>query len=387
MPKIDTVGWDSVQSEATVIRIPVPQGTFAKMTYGSRGGNGMVLPRQGPIGGFFDDNTATLFDKCPPIILGASINKPTESLFILRVNLSEPLTLVDSSEADGRYYLQKRRDSDMFYFSNTGRFTNAQTSWTFSYSDAGSENEIHVGDYIRLPIGAENSMASDASKNFAGEKNPWVPVQGDIESVSFKVAMRSGVTSVPTDGELYAGNLPTKDETFRLSYVAGDKETLIASGKKNLELVSPVSYDTASYVHAGPTFDIDVEIPLLLQLDSLGKPAWNAMLKISANIYSNLGEAITKTSGTIPLSDISEQALTSDGKIRLRLEWLTHNGIAPLADNSRHIGTGSFISQFSFKAHETAISNTENGKYRKGQTKKQSSSKTKSFGFRRTVKK
>lgn len=387
VPQIDTVGWDSVQSQATVIRIPVSEGTFARMTYGSRGGNGMVLPRQGPIGGFFDDNTATLFDKCPPIILGATITKPVESLFILRVNLSEPLTLVDSSDATGRYYLQKRRDSDMFYFANTGRFTNAQTSWTFSYSDAGSKNEIHVGDYIRLPIGAENSIASDGSKNFAGEKNPWVPVQGDIESVSFKVAMRSSVTSVPTDGELYAGNVPTKDETFRLSYLAGDKETLIASGKKNLERISPVTYDTASYVHAGPTFDIDVEIPLLLQLDSLGKPAWDATLKISANIYNNLGDAVTKTSGTISLSDLSEEALTSDGKIRLRLEWLTHNGIAPLADNSRHIGTGSFISQFSFKAHETAINNTENGKYRKGQTKKQSSSKTKSFGFRRTNRK
>lgn len=387
VPKIDTIGVQVVQDTVSAIRIPLSGEIFNKKTYGSRGGNGMVLPRQGPLGGFFDDNTATLFDKCPPIILSATITKPTESLFILKVNLSEPLTLVDSANFAGRYHLEKRRDGNTYYFSNTGRFSSSQTTWTFSYSDAGSENEIHVGDYVRLPIGPEYSIASDGAKNFAGEKNPWVPVQGDIENVSFKVAMKSNVTSVPSEGELYAGNAPTKDEYFRLSYVSGDKETLIARGKKKLEKISPVSYDTASYVHAGPTFEIDVEIPLLLQLDSLGKTAWDASLKISANIYSNLGESVTSTSGTISLSDLSEQALTSDGKIRLRLEWVSHNGIAPLAENNRHIGSGSFISQFSFKAKETAISNTENGKYKKGQVKKQSSNKTKTFGFRRTGKK
>ena len=385
VPEVIVVGYDSVQSQATAIRIPVKAGTFEKMTYGSRGGNGMILPRQGPLGGFFDDNTATLFDKCPPIILSATINKPVESLFILKVNLSEPLTVIDSTEAAGRYYLQKRRESSLYYFSNTGRFTNSQSGWTFSYSDAGNENEIHVGDYIRLPIGEENSIAYDGAKNFAGEANPWVPVQGDIESVSFKVAMRSNVTAVPSEGDFYAGSSPTRDEHFRLSYVSGEKETLIASGKKKLQTISAVTYDTLNYVHAGPTFDIDVEIPLLLQLDSLGKPAWNATLKITANIYNNLGEAVTKTSGSIPLSSF-QSALTSDGTLKLRLEWLTHDGIAPRAENNRLIGTGSFIAQFSFKAEELAINNTENGKYHKGQVKKQSSNKTKSFGFRRSGK-
>lgn len=386
VPKTEKVFKDSVQSQATRIRIPIPEGTFANKTYGSRGGNGLVLPRQGPLGGFFDNNTATLFDKCPPVIVSATISKPTEALYILRVTLSEPMS-IDSVDTANRYYLQTKRDASLNWFHNTGRFTSSSTLWTFSYADEGSANEVHVGDYIRLPIGSENSLASDAAENFAGEQNPWVLVQGDIETVTFRVTMKSDVASVPADKELYAGNEPSKNDFFRLSYVSGGQETIIASGKKKLEMISPVSYDTASYVHGGPTFDIEVSMPLLLQLDSLGETAWNATLSMDANIYNNTGDAVITTKASIPLKSLIGKSMNSDGSIRFRLEWVTHDGIAPLADGGRHIGTGAFISKFKFKAREEALNSTANGKYVKGTVKKQSAEKTKSFGFRRVKKK
>lgn len=381
VPAIDTIGIDSVQSTITAIRLAITGDTFNKKTYGNRNGNGMILPRQGSLGGFFDDNTATLYDKCPPIILSATISKPTESFYILRVNLSEPMNV--NSAATGTNYLQKRRDESLYWFTNTGKLTNTGTTWTFSYADEGSENEVHVGDYIRLPIGTEYSIASDGSSNFPGEENPWILVQGDIEEISFKVHMLAGVTSVPAENDLYAGNLPKRDESFRLSYLVDDKETLIASGKNKLHELIPVTYDTLTYIHGGPTFDIDVEIPLLLQLDSLGEEAWKATFKMSADIYSNTSSLVAQTTYSFTLSDIAKTAMSTDGVIKLRLEWVTHDGIAPFSEAGRHIGTGAYISNFSFKANEVAVGNTANGKYKKGQTKKQSASKTKTFGFRR----
>jgi hypothetical protein len=104
---------------------------------------------------------------------------------------------------------------------------------------------------------------------------------------------------------------------------------------------------------------------------------------MSANIYSNTGSLVATTSYNFSLSDIAKDAMSTDGVIKLRLEWMTHDGIAPFSEAGRHIGTGAYISKFSFKANETAVGNTANGKYKKGQTKKQSANKTKTFGFRR----
>ena len=382
VPKIDTIGVDSVQNTVTAIRIPITGDTYNKKTYGNRNGNGLILPRQGPLGGFFDDNTATLYDRCPPIIISATITKPTDAMGILRVTLSEPLTVIDSA---GPYYLQKRRDGSTAFFNAFTNFQNTATTWTFSYSyDA--ESAIHVGDQIRLPIGSEYSTAFDGYKNFPGTENPWVIVQGDIDDVTFKVNMMAGISAPPPGKELYAGNLPQKDEHFRLSYLVDSKETVFASGKKKLSAITPVTYDTANYIHAGPTFDIDVNMPILLQQDSLGENAWNAELKISVDFFNNTGSAMATTTYTFSLSEIANQAISSDGTIKLRLEWMTHDGIAPRTENGRHIGTGAYISHFSFKAKELAVSNTANGKYKKGHSKKQSANKTKTFGFRRISK-
>ena len=104
---------------------------------------------------------------------------------------------------------------------------------------------------------------------------------------------------------------------------------------------------------------------------------------MNADIYSNTGSLVATTSYTFSLSDIAKEAMSTDGVIKLRLEWVTHDGIAPFSESGRHVGTGAYISKFSFKANENAVGNTANGKYKKGQSKKQSSNKTKTFGFRR----
>jgi hypothetical protein len=195
--------------------------------------------------------------------------------------------------------------------------------------------------------------------------------------------MAEGVSTSARGDDLYAGNLPSQEEDFRLSVLNGSEETLIANGKQKLSPYgSMISYDTAAYKHGGPVFNIDVEMPILLQKDSLDNFAWKAHIAFSLDIYTNIGAHVNQTEYEFDLDDIGIDKLSADGTIHLKLEWLPHNG-DPTAKNGRAIGTGPYVAKFIFHTKEVAIAPTANKKHRAGTVKKQNKEKRVSMGYRR----
>ena len=377
---IDTTGYDSLQKTYTVLHVAVPKGVYLNKTYGERNGKGMVMPRKGEEGGFFD-KTYTLNDGCPPILTAARLSKYGSS-YALRVEISEPLVFSGNEKAQ---YLEWEHDGSRNYFrprsGSADYYTNVML-WRFTYPEDEADKNIGIGDSLRLPVNL-NSIMTDAAKLYPGEDSRWVPVIGEIDDVNFKVKMARGVSTSAVGEDLYAGNMPKQDEDFRLSVLNGNTETLLAGGKEKLSSYGTLqSYDTLVYRHGGPVFNIDVSMPLLLQKDSLDNFAWKAKISFSVNIYSNLGTPITETEYSFNLEDIGYEYLSGDGTVHLKLEWLPHDG-DPTALNGKKIGTSAYVARFNFNAREKAIAKTANGKHRAGTTKKQSKEKKVNLGYRR----
>ena len=378
---IDTTGHDTSQKTFTIMHVSIPEGVYKNKTYGDRNGRGLVMPRKGEEGGFFD-KSYSLNDACPPVLTSAKLSKYGET-YALRVELSEPLVFAGNDKAqfmewehnDYRTYFRPK-DTNMDHYAGV-------MYWTFSYREDDADNNVHIGDYLRLPVQL-NSIMTDGVSLYPGEESPWVPVIGEIDDVKFRVKMAKGVSTSAKGEDLFAGNLPNPEEDFRLSVLSGNTETLFAHGKTKLvPYGSLLSYDTAAYKHGGPVFNIDVEMPILMQKDSLDKFAWQAEVAFSVDIYSNLGTQVTFTEYSFNLEDIGIDKLTSDGTIQLRLEWLPHDG-DPTAEIGKKIATGAYVARFNFKAKETAIANTANRKHRAGTVKKQKKEKIVNLGYRRT---
>lgn len=377
---IDTTGHDTLLQKHTAMRIKVPEGVFLKKTYGSRGGKGSVMPRKGEEGGFFD-KSYTLNDDCPPVLMAARLSK-YGSTYALRVELSEPLA---ASGNDKGHFLERFHEGLKSYYRPSDTKLDKYLDvmfWTFSFHEDDADNNVHIGDSLRLPTKV-NSITKDKANLLPGEESPWVPVVGEIEDVRFRVKMAEGVSTTAKSDDLFAGNMPEKDEDFRLSVLSGSEETLIANGKKKLTPYSSMlSYDTAAYKHGGPVFNIDVEMPILLQKDSLDNFAWKAHIAFTLDIYTNMGAHVTQTEYEFDLDEIGIDKLSADGTIHLKLEWLPHDG-NPVAENGRAIATGPYVSKFIFHTKEVSIAPTANKKYRAGMVKKQNKEKRISMGYRR----
>jgi len=377
---IDTTGHDTLLQKHTAIRIKIPEGVFLKKTYGSRGGKGSVMPRKGEEGGFFD-KSYMLNDDCPPVLTAARLSK-YGSTYALRVELSEPLVASGNEKAQ---FLERFHEGLKSYYQPADTKLDKYLDvmyWTFAFREEDADNHVHIGDSLRLPIQV-NSITKDKANLLPGEESPWVPVVGEIEDVRFRVKMAEGVSTTAKGDDLFAGNMPEKDEDFRLSVLSGSEETLIANGKKKLTPYSSMlSYDTAAYKHGGPVFNIDVEMPILLQKDSLDNFAWKAHIAFTLDIYTNMGAHVTQTEYEFDLDEIGIDKLSADGTIHLKLEWLPHDG-NPAAANGRAIATGPYVSKFIFHTKEVAIAPTANKKHRAGTVKKQNKEKRISMGYRR----
>ena len=377
---IDTTGYDTLQEVHTAMRIKIPEGVYLKKTYGDRNGKGLVMPRKGEEGGFFD-KSYTLNDDCPPVLIAARLSKYGET-YALRVELSEPLA---ASGNDKAHFLEKAHEGRKSYYNpmdtRIEKYVDVMT-WTLSFHEDAADDNVHIGDSLRLPVKL-NSITMDKVNLLPGDESPWVTVVGEIDEVRFKVKMADGVSKSAKGDDLYAGNLPTADEDFRLSVLSGANETLIAHGKEKLvPYGSVVSYDTAAYKHGGPVFNVDVEMPILLQRDSLDNFAWKVHIAFAVDIFTNLGSHVTRTEYGFDLDNIGQDKVSNDGTIHLKLEWLPHNG-NPTAENGKAIATGPYASKFVFHTKEIAIATTANKKHRAGTTKKQSKEKKVSLGYRR----
>lgn len=378
---------DSVQEQYSVIRIPVPKGTFKNATVGSRDGNGMVRSRQGAMGGFFDDNTSALYDYCPPVILSASwiaydMGDGMQS-DKLTIEVSEPLDTVNAQP----FLLERRRDGNVgvhiekIHLDNIVYYSNS-TTLIYSYNDDDKmTTTIHIGDDIRLVPDPAMSFYKDFAGLFAGAETPWVPVIGVISNVKIKVTMDEHYIKGGTVNA-YGGNVLNKDQAFRLSLKNKNGENLvIAEGANKLKPV--VSTPVANYVNGGPVFKIDLTLPQVLEHTRSGENKRDYTVNLEFDMFTNLGSYVNKVTYDFDLAEWREY-VSANSVLSLYLEWCIIDG-APISETGKKIGTGPYIGKYSIKTKGTYVAETpDDGD--KTSAKKKDVTGTITFGFRREKK-
>jgi hypothetical protein len=372
IPGLDTLGTETVVNNVTVIRIPITAGLFENKTSGTKNGNGTILPRKGPLGGFFDDNTATLFDKCPPIILEAKID--TIGVFSrLTVITSEPLVEVPG----GLNLVERKRGSEAQVYLDstiTKRITDARQSYTYNADIA---NAVQLGDSVKLVTYQKLGRLKDVAGNYPLDGNPWRIVSGDAGKTKFEVTLYKGVTRATGDVGTYGQFMPGSDEYFRLSVNKAGIETIL--DLQDGELKALKSTVGADYSKSGPAFKVDITLPTVNIRDTIaGDFRYDVDVRFSMDVFDNMGQFINTQTVNIGSSFVRE-LISEDGVMHLNLEWLNHDGEAPKSKAGKKIATGAYIAKFKFKAWE---------KNRKTQESTSTSDDTtKTFGFKRAKRK
>ena len=384
IPKVDTLGWDSIQTEHSAITIKILGDQFKNMTYGSSGGNGAILPRKGPIESLLDATNATLLDKCPPIIIKASKTSAGAYEF-LEVTMSEPLTTIDNPALE--YIERKRGTQEGIYLKPLSVSTKQEIKENFGYSEE-SEGAVRVGDYIRLVPIAGLSRYKDKAGNFPTENNPWVIVGGaTAEKTKFRVTLAENVTT-PTRELPYVGTAVNPGEIFRATIMNANGTETLTNLVDGSVVPTSVALDTNIYKHAGPQFIVEITMPSALQTDDFGKPIFDVDIRFTMDVYDNLGQFIAKQDVRMNMKDIGYDKITEDGVLRLNLEWMAPDG-APASKSGKKLGTGAYIAKFDFKSKATYVADNpttnEDGSssYKKGDVISTTDNTTKTFGFKR----
>ena len=358
-------------------------------TSGAYGGAGRVKPRLGPEGGFFDI-TYPINDKCPPIIVKAT--KATQGdLEILTVTFSEELQLIEN---DMLKYIERKRGSETGVYLIPSRTpSHSGNRGTFAYSDE-TPTAVRIGDFIRMVPIQEMSRYKDKSGNYPTEQNPWIKVVGSsAEKTKIVIKVAEAVTKINNSVIPY-GIYPLQDgEDFRITLVNTNGTETLLQQTDNYLVPSAIVLDPNSYKHGGPVFNIDVIIPSATTTDASGKYVFEFDIALDMNIYDNLGQYINRKKFKIDLNQLGYTAIAEDGAIHLNLEWLAVNGEAPVSENGRKMGSGAYIAKFDFKAvatytGETSVSeNTDELSYKNGEKIKTTDNTTKTFGFKRALRK
>ena len=359
-----------------------PYGT----TSGAYDGYGHVTPRLGPAGGFFD-KFYYVVDKCPPVIVKA--NKTSSNSFeFLEVTMSEPLAVIDNNEL--KYIERKRGSQEGEYLRPRSLSTRNDVKELYGYTDE-SEGAVRVGDYVRLVPLPALSRYKDKAGNYPTEQNPWVIVSGAAaEKTKFNVVLVHDVTR-PGLEMPYAGAPVASGEVFRATVVKTDgTETLMNLRDGNLTATATV-LDTNIYKHAGPQFLVEITMPSAQQTDEFGQPMFDFDIKLSMDLYDNLGQFITDQTVRIRMADIGYDKISEDGVLRLNMEWVAPDG-SPTTKSGRKLGTGAYIAKFDFLSKATYVSESiasqdSGSTYKKGDVIKTTDNKTKTFGFKRAKRK
>lgn len=386
---------NSMGDSVSTIRIPVAKEASRKFPFGATSGPdngyGSVVPRLGPEGGFFDISYAVA-DLCPPVIVEASKDESSKVPYVTVV-LSEP---VDSLSGD--FYLQRRRDS-IGVAHRSATASEKGKKWGFSYLDD-AQGALRIGDWIRLVPNAQ-AKVQDKAKNKPTDGNPWTELKGAVsEMIRFEVTavrpVASGLTG-QKGGSAYAGNWPAKGEQFRLTVVdpSSGREIRLASGSSSLSGTERLDlYDTAEYRHMGPTYQIDVIMPLA-KTEVAGSKAWDFSVSMKLDLFDNLGQFANSTNYQFTLSDlgVERDLVSSDGTLRFMLEWMApQKEKSPLSQDSRAVGSGVFISAFDFNGTATyqvdgagfdAEGNALVSEYKKGQRVKVEDEQSLTVGVKR----
>lgn len=364
-----------------IITIPSDKSYPLGTSSGDYNGYGKVKPRLGPEGGFFD-KSYPLVDKAPPILLSAQ-KSSTNSLEVLDLRVSESIKEAE----DGQEIIQRKRGSEITSFSPT-KHSLSQSRISLIY-DAEAPDAIRIGDWIRLVPENMLSKIHDVTGNYPGEENPWIQVKGaTAEKTSFKVNILNSLSSSGSKENIYNGDLPSKEEHFRLTVLNKDKEHPLAKGKKQLySTFGEASYDTSTYKHGGPVFNIEITMPSAL-VEVAGEKSWDFLISFELSLYDNLGQFVNATEYKFILSQIGYEHITIDGVLSLNLEWISQDFQAPVSIDGKKIATGPYIARFNFSSIATYLIDAtgEEDSYKKGDRIKTKEEKTSSFGFRRQEK-
>ncbi len=364
-----------------IITIPSDKSYPLGTSSGDYNGYGKVKPRLGPEGGFFD-KSYPLVDKAPPILLSAQ-KSSTNSLEVLDLRVSESIKEAE----DGQEIIQRKRGSEITSFSPT-KHSLSQSRISLIY-DAEAPDAIRIGDWIRLVPENMLSKIHDVAGNYPGEENPWIQVKGaTAEKTSFKVNILNSLSSSGSKENIYNGDLPSKEEHFRLTVLNKDKEHPLAKGKKQLySTFGEASYDTSTYKHGGPVFNIEITMPSAL-VEVAGEKSWDFLISFELSLYDNLGQFVNATEYKFILSQIGYEHITIDGVLSLNLEWISQDFQAPVSIDGKKIATGPYIARFNFSSIATYLIDAtgEEDSYKKGDRIKTKEEKTSSFGFRRQEK-
>lgn len=389
IPKVDTVGWDSVQSKHSVIKIAIPEGVYKNATYGANGGSGEVLPRRGSVESLLDATRSRLNDDCPPVIISATwqgIDAGGIQTDFLKVTMSEPL-----DSAEGHPYLVERRREGVagVYYQHPSvnpdnRVTHSNlASPLFEYRyDHEALNAIWFGDSVRLVIDPAFSFYKDAAGLFPGVDNPWVPVSGNIKGVKVEVKVVNNVTTSGLVDTCYGGYRPLPGENFRLSLNdKDDAAKVIAAGDNNMHAVT--SMPVPNYRHAGPVFKIEVTLPEVDLKTSMDEYKRDYTIAFELALFNNIGSFVNRTKYKFNTSTVREY-ITASNTLTLYLEWTAPEDY-PASSDGKKIGTGPYIAKFNTEVNGVYVAKTPD----KGDNKVEIKDKdtfTRTFGFRRLKK-
>lgn len=382
-PVTETVSVILIQMDATN---GFPKGA----TSGPNDGiGGRVTPRLGPEGGFFDTHYS-IIDKCPPIILSAIKENRGDNAY-LSVKMSEPL---NSSKDMLTSYIERKRTGNVpaNAFLNPLGVIDADSRYTFSYKDD-ADDAIRVGDQIRLVYAGQDPAPrfSDKTGNFATDQNPWVSVSGNSsEKTRFIVTMNQNIGN---EADVQPSMVPLQFQDYPFVLTVANSEgnrTYLENHNGSWSVGNVTSAMPTSFT--SPVFNITVVIPSASLTGNTKPYFYDYEMNIAADVYDNLGQFINNQKIKINAAsfNVLRNYINENGEIRLSLEWVAKDGEAPVSVDGRKIGTGPYIAKFDFKA-TSYCTETVDGKLRddglsctQGVRKKETDSKTRTFGFKRS---
>ena len=212
--------------------------------------------------------------------------------------------------------------------------------------------------------------------------------------VTFHVEALHSLSNVSdrTPEVAYQGKVPLEKEWFRLTLVnpKTKDELHLVSGARHLEGTVPTDiFNTTTYHHLGPTFQIDMIMPSALH-EVAGQFVWDYRIHFSVELYDNMGQYVNTTAYSFDLSAIGREHISEDGTLRFMLEWLVpETEKSPLSVKQRAVSTGAYIGSFDFKADVTYLSDgselTESSvvRYQKGDKVRIKDSDRLIFGVKR----
>ena len=389
IPQTEIVGYDSVQSKHSVIKIAIPEGVYKNATYGANGGSGEVLPRRGSVESLLDATRARLNDDCPPVIISATwqgIDVGGRQTDFLKVTMSEPL----DSVANQPYLIERRRDGigGTFYqhpsVNSENRVNHANlASPLFEYRyDHEALNAIWFGDSVRLVTNPTFSFYKDAAGLFPGVDNPWVPVSGNIKDVKVDVKVVNNVTVSGLVDTCYGGFRPLPGENFRLSLINKDDAALvIASGDNDMHAVTAMP--VPNYRHAGPVFKIELTLPEVDLKTSMDEYKRDYTVAFELALFNNIGSFVNRTKYRFNTSSVRE-FITASNTLTLYLEWTAPEDY-PASSDGKKIGTGPYIAKFNTEVKGIYVAKTPDKNDNKAEINDKDTF-TRTFGFRRLKK-